>query len=168
MEDHIRRVFYAEVERQSAFGLIAIGDLTAALFAQSSSPARRDTAVAVGATDRIWYSVQALLIALGNVSKLLWPAKAHAARGAALRQDLDVADASVLGARTFRNPFDHFGESLDVTKFMRHLDTKNLAITVQGDSYALQPIAAALVQLQERARVLVEVPSWPPSALAAS
>ena len=168
VEDHIRRVLYAEVERQSAFALIAIGDLTAALFAQNSSLAQRNTAVAVGATDRIWYSVQALLIALGNVSRLLWPAKEHAARGAALRQELDVGDDSVLGARTFRNHFDHFGEGLDVTKFMRHLDTKNLAITCQGDSYALQPIAAALVQLQERARLLAEVPSWPPSVLAAS
>jgi len=168
VEDHIRRVLYAEVERQSAFALIAIGDLTAALFAQNASLARRSPSVAVGATDRIWYSVQALLTAAGNVSKFLWPAPEYAARGAALRQELEVADDSVLGPRTFRNHSEHFDEGLDVTKFMRHLDTKNLAITFQGDSYALQPIAAALVRLQERAALLAEMPSWPPSVLAAS
>ena len=164
VEDHIRRVLYAEVERQSAFALIAIGDLTAALFAQNASLARRSPSVAVGATDRIWYSVQALLTAAGNVSKLLWPAaEEDAGRGDVLREELGVARDSILGPRTFGRDFEPVDDRLEQT-----VDAKNFAVTFQGASYPLRPIAAALVQLQERAKLLAEVPAWPASARAAS
>jgi hypothetical protein len=166
MQDHVRRVFLREVERQSAFALMAIADLDAALAARS--------------TDRIWYCVQGALIASGNVSKLLWPTKAYETRGTNLRKDLVISDDSVLAPRTFRNHFEHFDErleqwvvatggcmfvdsnvgppgmiaGLDETKFLRNFDTKNLAVTFQGDSYSLQPIAAALAELHNRAKEL--------------
>jgi hypothetical protein len=52
-----------EVERQCRFAIIAAADL--------------DAALAVLDRDHIWYSVQAFLVAAGNVSKLLWPSKAY-------------------------------------------------------------------------------------------
>jgi hypothetical protein len=166
MDERVRHVFVREVERQSSYALMGFNDLNAALAAR--------------ATDRIWYSLQSILIAAGNVSKLLWPAKAYEARGVELRKDLQVAEDSVLAPRTFRNHFEHFDErlekwasstggrifvdsnigppgmisGLDETLFLRNLDTKNLAVTFQGDSYSLQPIATALVELRGRAEEL--------------
>jgi len=57
METRILRIFQREVERQCRFALIAVQDLNQALQTVDM--------------DRIWYSVQAFLVAAGNVSKLL-------------------------------------------------------------------------------------------------
>jgi hypothetical protein len=69
----------------------------------------------VDCTSRGW-SVQGLLVALGNVSKLLWPVRNRGAtrrRGARLRESLSVADDSPLRDRSFRDHFEHFDERLD-------------------------------------------------------
>ncbi len=64
--------------------------------------------------DRLWYSVQALLVAAGNISKLLWPPKELLPeRGAELRASLSVDENSILQPRTFRNHFEHFDERLE-------------------------------------------------------
>lgn len=166
MDSHVRYVLVLEVERQAKFGLMAVSDLNAALASQD--------------TDRVWYSIQSLLIAAGNVSKLLWPAKAYAERGQTLRQALSISDESVLAPRTFRNHFEHFDErletwsvadpprnfvdsnigppgmisGLDPASFLRNLDTKDWAVTFRGDAYQLRPIAAALQGLHARAAQL--------------
>jgi hypothetical protein len=57
MEKIVLRIFQKEVERQCRFALIAIQDL--------------EQALQVGDLDRLWYSVQAFLIAVANISKLL-------------------------------------------------------------------------------------------------
>jgi hypothetical protein len=68
---------------------------------------------------RVWFSVQNLLVALGNVSKLLWPAKTGMTeRGVRLRETLAIDDSSPLAdknfrKRHFRNQFEHFDEKLD-------------------------------------------------------
>ena len=100
METAFLRIFQREVERQCKFGLIATNDLVKALQAPD--------------IDRIWYSVQALLSAAGNVSKLLWPFKPLLSeRGVELRASLSVGEHSLLRPRTFRNHFEHFDERLE-------------------------------------------------------
>lgn len=159
MDANVQNVFVREVERQARFGLMAVADLNAALQAQG--------------TDRVWCSIQNLLIAAGNVSKLLWPAKTFEERGKALRQALSVSDDSPLAPRTFRNHFEHFDERLeewaaavgarnfvdsnigptgmiagpDPASFFRNLDTALMAVTFRGDSYLLRPIASALEEI---------------------
>ena len=55
----VLKMFQREVERQCKFALMAHDDLHEAL--------RNDDMW------RVWYFVQALLYALGNISYLLWP-----------------------------------------------------------------------------------------------
>lgn len=59
MDKMLLRIIQREVEQQARFALLAASDLEAELKA--------------GDMDRIGYAVQALLVAAGNVSKLLWP-----------------------------------------------------------------------------------------------
>jgi hypothetical protein len=94
------KMFQREVERQCKFALMAYDHLHEAL--------RNDE------TWRVWYFVQALLNALGNVSHLLWPPRPRIKdRGNQLRASLSVKDDSPLKARRFRDHFTHFDERLD-------------------------------------------------------
>lgn len=68
------------------------------------------------ATDsvEIWGSIQSLLVAAANVSKILWPTKKqYKARGKQLRERLGVDDNNVLSDRTFRNHFEHYDERIE-------------------------------------------------------
>ena len=61
----------------------------------------------------VWGSIQSLLVAAGNVSKILWPVKnQHVARGKHLRELLGVEDDNLLSDRTFRNHFEHYDERI--------------------------------------------------------
>ncbi len=63
---------------------------------------------------RIWASVQGLLVATGNISKLLWPPRPLIAdRDKRLRESLSVSEESPLKPRYFRNHFEHFDERLE-------------------------------------------------------
>jgi hypothetical protein len=69
--------------------------------------------------DRFWFSVQSLLMAAANVSKLLWPTyrkgeKLISERGEALRKSLAIGDEhSPLSDRTLRNHFEHYDARLE-------------------------------------------------------
>src|SRR5215218_4140305 len=102
MNEKALMMFQREVERQCWFALMAHDDLHEAL--------REDD------MRRVWFSVQALLVALGNVSKLLWPIKGRgdAERGDRLRETLSVdADSPLRLIRIVRDHFEHFDERLD-------------------------------------------------------
>lgn len=59
----------------------------------------------------VWCSIQSILVAAGNVSKIFWPPdKIYKTRGERLRQILKVEDDNVLSDRKFRN---HFFEHYD-------------------------------------------------------
>lgn len=59
----------------------------------------------------VWCSIQSILVATGNVSKIFWPPdKKYKKRGERLRQMLKVKDDNVLSDRKFRN---HFFEHYD-------------------------------------------------------
>jgi len=172
MTTFVLRIFQREVERQCRFALVAVEDLNAALASHDS--------------DRIWYSVQGLLVAAGNISKLLWPPDSeHSKRGEELRASLGVSDASVLAPRTFRNHFEHFDERLEawassskrhnfvdssvITKgaisgidpedYLRNIDPADMALTFHGDRYLLQPIADEIGPLWQRANTEARKPA---------
>jgi len=171
METMILQIFQREVERQCRFALIAIEDLRQALKTSDS--------------DSIWYSIQAFLVAAGNISKLLWPSQARLPeRGAELRESLSISDESPLEPRKFRNHFEHFDERLEKwatsleprmfidsnigtgkiikgpqqTNFLRNFDTANFAVTFRGDVYHLQPVANAIRDLWQKASAEAQKP----------
>jgi len=69
--------------------------------------------------DRFWYSVQSLLMAVANVSKLLWPMYRKgenlvSGRGEELRESLGIGDShALLSDRTLRNHFEHYDARLE-------------------------------------------------------
>lgn len=171
METITLRIFQREVERQCRFAIIAVQDLNQALQADDM--------------DRIWYSIQAFLVAAGNISKLLWPPKPLLSeRAVELRVSLSVADDSPLELRTFRNHFEHFDERLEkwaksskrqnfidsnvgpsgvipdfeAEDFLRNFDTLTLTITFRGDVFHLQPVANAIRDLWQKAAIEAKKP----------
>ena len=62
-----------------------------------------------------WCSIQSILGAVGNVSKILWPInKKYKERGERLRQLLNVEKNSLLSNRNFRNNFfEHYDERVE-------------------------------------------------------
>lgn len=61
----------------------------------------------------VWSSIQSILIAAGNVSKILWPQKKYKSRGEKLRILLDVDKNNLLSIRKFRNHFEHYDERIE-------------------------------------------------------
>jgi hypothetical protein len=62
----------------------------------------------------VWCSIQSILVAAGNVSKILWPQlKKSAARGERLRKLLQVDENNLLSDRKFRNHFEHYDDRID-------------------------------------------------------
>ncbi|PJJ83398.1 hypothetical protein [Mucilaginibacter auburnensis] len=60
-----------------------------------------------------WCSIQSILVAAGNVSKILWPNKAYKARGESLRKFLGIDESNPLSSRKFRNHFEHYDERIE-------------------------------------------------------
>lgn len=61
----------------------------------------------------VWCSIQSILVAAANVSKILWPHKKHEVRGAHLRKQLCVDDNNILSDRTLRNHFEHYDDRIE-------------------------------------------------------
>jgi hypothetical protein len=125
-----------------------------------------------------WYSVQNLLVAVGRISRLLWPPDPlFPGRGEELRESLGVGDDSPLKALEFVEHFEHFDrrletwyvtseqhrffdsytEPLDVLAEtapedrLRGYDSENNAVLFHEDAYELGPVSGALEELQRRA-----------------
>lgn len=60
-----------------------------------------------------WCSIQSILVAAGNVSKILWPIPRYRMRGERLRQLLNVEEDNPLCSRKFRNHFEHYDERIE-------------------------------------------------------
>jgi len=61
-----------------------------------------------------WCSIQSILIAAGNVSKILWPSRdSSKERGEVLRNLLNADDFELLSSRKFRNHFEHYDERIE-------------------------------------------------------
>lgn len=105
MDGFLKWRFQMEVNRQSKFALKALDDMDLGHEEDNSD---------------FWYSMQAFLSAVANISKLLWGSGATdqqrreaQERRRPLRESLNVSDDSPLKARAFRNHFDHFDERLE-------------------------------------------------------
>ena len=157
-----------EVSRQATFGILAHEDLVGAISARNAT--------------RIWFSVQSLLVAAGNVSKLLWPPrKQSAGRGKQLRDSIGVTETSSLKARTFRNVFEHYDEKLedwmtsskrhnivdsnvigpgaiqgvDPGDFLRNIDPTSWTLTFRGSRLQILPLIEALREVRDKANAIV-------------
>jgi hypothetical protein len=97
------KIFQQQVLIQCEYTLIAISNLDYCLTHQTND------------NKPIFYHIQSLLTACGNVSKLLWGSSAGVARDerAMLRASLGVSDQSILLGRNMRNNFEHFDERID-------------------------------------------------------
>ena len=173
MDKRYLYLFQREVERQCRFAIMAYQEITHSL-------QTRDL-------DILWYSVQAFLMAVGNVSKLMWPSRPNIPeRGPELRASLSVDENSPLRPRTFRNHFEHFDERLemwmvsserhnlldssvgppdmvkgfDPRDYLRNFDTTNFAVIFRGDTYLLNPIIEAVRDLWEKAKIEARKPPW--------
>ena len=124
-------------------------------------------------TSRLWYSLQNFLVAIANVSKLLWNGEA---RGDKLRKLYDVEESSPVKDRRFRNHFEHFDERIDrwaassartgfvdsnigpkgsiagpdKTDYFRNLDPTKCILTYASEDYELTPVHEAIKSLYEK------------------
>lgn len=126
---------------------------------------------------RFWYSLQGVLIAVANISKILWPVKKFEDRGSELRDALGIADDSPLRSRKFRNHFEHyderiqewfdsprppgfadfciggddsFGGGLGKPHYMRNFNPQTTTLYFRGEHYKLEPVIAALLALRNQ------------------
>lgn len=60
----------------------------------------------------LWASIQSILIATANISRILWPNEKYIDRGVRLRKMLNISDDNILRDRTFRNHFEHYDERI--------------------------------------------------------
>lgn len=62
----------------------------------------------------IWSSIQSILVASGNISKILWPIKKYEKRGERLREILNIEKNNPINNRKFRNHFfEHYDEMVE-------------------------------------------------------
>jgi hypothetical protein len=108
MDDHLIRIFAAEIELQCRFILMAMHELNRAGVA--------------GNDQELWMALQTIVVSAANLSKMLWGSfspgriRARAERRAPLRAALGVSDESPLYDMNLRNDFEHFDERLDTWK----------------------------------------------------
>jgi hypothetical protein len=157
----VLHVFQMEVAMQCRFALMAYNEVR--------------TALLQGDDDRVWFALQALLVASGNVSKLLWPIKhKHSKRRAVLRATLGIDDTSALKPPcTLRDHLEHFDERLeawaeqptrhnfvetffgspsdigrvDPGDLVRAFDPPTATVVVRGNRYELRPIVEEFAAL---------------------
>lgn len=173
MEKTLLRHLQLEVEKQSQFAIIALQDM--------------DEATESGDAELFWYSVQNALVAIGRISRLLWPPDPlFPNRGKELRESLEVDDDSPLKALTFvehfehidkrletwyvtseqRRFFDSYTEPLDVLAGtapedrFRGFDTDRNAVLFHGEPYELGPVLEAVEGLQRKAEAEMRKPRF--------
>lgn len=92
-------IFISEIILQSKIALRAANDL----------PATPDNFDPI----EVWRAIQSILVAAGNISKILWPQKKYAKRGKQLRSTLNINESNLLSDRKFRNHFEHYDERIE-------------------------------------------------------
>ncbi len=164
MEKALLRQFQTETERQCQFAMIALQDI--------------EEASANGDGRLFWYSVQNLMVAVGRISRLLWPPDPlFPKRGDELRESLGVGEDSPLRALDFVEHFEHFDKRLETWQVtsehhrffdsytepldvlaetapedrLRGYDRDRDAVLFHGEAYELGPVARAVEELQRRA-----------------
>jgi len=158
------QVLIGEIVTQSKFAANAAGQI-----AESSDPIE------------VWSSIQSILVAAANVSKILWPArKLYKERGKQLRGLIGVDDHHLLSDRTFRNHFEHYDERIEdwfdgndsavymdqridplerspcslPRLFHRSYNPVSQVLTFRDESIDLAAVLAALAEIREKCRFL--------------
>jgi len=129
----------------------------------------------------VWSSIQSILVAAGNVSKILWPQKEYEARGKRLRELLKVDDNNILSDRSLRNHFEHYDDriekwfegkssavysdlAIDPLKSMRRnfptnhhraYDPLTQTLTFRGESFDLGAVLKELKEIRIKCRHFV-------------
>ena len=94
----------------------------------------------------VWCSIQSILVAAANVSKILWPVgKSYMARGKRLRELLGVDDRNLLSDRTLRNHFEHYDERIE-----DWFDNNNSAVYMDSRIDPFEPTPWSLPRLYQR------------------
>ncbi len=173
MEKTLLRQFQIEVERQCQFAMIALQDMEEA---SANSDGRL-----------FWYSVQGLMVAVGRISRLLWPPDPlFPKRGPELRESLGVGEDSPLRALEFVEHFEHFDKRLETwyvtSEHRRFFDsytepldvlaetapgdrfrgfqTEKNAVLFHGQTYGLGAVSRAVEELQARAEEEMQKPRF--------
>ena len=95
----------------------------------------------------VWSSIQSILVAAGNVSKILWPKeKKYAVRGKRLRELLNIDDNNKLSDRSLRNHFEHYDDRIE-----RWFEGKSSAVYRDLVIDPLKPIWGDALVSQHRA-----------------
>lgn len=176
MDKSLLRHFQTEVERQCQFTMIALQDM--------------EEASANGDGRLFWYSVQNFVVAVGRISRLLWPPDPlFPKRGEELRETLDVGEESPLKALGFVEHFEHFDKRLETWQVsseqhrffdsytepldvlaetapedrLRGYDTDKDAVLFNGESFELAPVSRAVEELQRRAEAEMMKPRFVPN-----
>lgn len=62
----------------------------------------------------VWASIQSILVASANVSKILWPVRVQSEwRGKLLREQLGIEEDNLISDRTIRNHLEHYDERIE-------------------------------------------------------
>lgn len=123
----------------------------------------------------VWSSIQSILIATANISKILWPNKKYHDRGVRLQKMLNISDDNILRDRTFRNHFEHYDERI-ATQFKnganglyidlamnpdfsfsaqstnRGYNTINKTVVFRGQKFDLGKLNTAMSEILEKCR----------------
>ncbi len=129
----------------------------------------------------VWSSIQSILVAAGNVSKILWPSKGYEERGEKLRELLKISERNILSDRKFRNHFEHYDERIEdwfkkqssavysdlavdpfksifgnvPTNHHRAYDPLAQALTFRGESFDLAAVLKELKEIRIKCRHFV-------------
>ncbi len=156
--------------------MVLIGEIvTQSKFAEKAAERLAKTSDLI----EVWGSIQSILVATANVSKILWPArKPRMARGKQLRELLGVDGSNLLSDRSFRNHFEHYDERIedwldnnDTAVYMdsridpfeptpwslpclyhRSYNPSSQTLSFRNESIDLAAVLAALAEIREKCR----------------
>jgi hypothetical protein len=170
MDKGLETAYLQELDGQANFALLALADM------------RKSHADLVGGDQgagiRFWSSVQSFLMAVANISKILFP-KTNP-RGGHLRNLVGVSSGSPLDYtnRGVRDSYEHIDERLETwwntsadkrradyniyptsalhgliggsNNCLRHFDPNTNTLTFQGNSLEILPVEKAIVELKQK------------------
>jgi hypothetical protein len=134
MDKHLASLFIGEIDLQCRFALAARDDLERALQEHKLGDDPYP----------VWRAIQSVVLALGNLDRLVFPKKPGSMRDAtALRRFLNVPDSSPLQGLRFRNHFEHYDERLEdwYKKAPHHLSATSI-IAPFGSVTGLSPVSS--------------------------
>jgi len=171
MDKLVQKIFIEEIKKQCEFyyiGLERIQEFIDASFIDMNKHKKN--------MRELWYSLQNILVASANISKILWPKKnKYKDRGIELRKLLSVDDNSILKPKLMRNAFEHYDEKIEdwiktidtsiyvdsnvgnideiklsnmnKNKYMRNFDTKRMDLTFRDMKYDISKVFDAVAKL---------------------